>query len=953
MKHLLSLPKNSTDSFYSFRQDSSEFFSCSDPPEGKVGSGGGTSWILSESYKADRNEDDAFTDWLSHEKRVIIHGGGQSRRLPSYAPLGKSFLPMPVFRWERGQRLDQTLLDLQLPLLDNLLDAAHENTRVLIASGDALILSDRLFDNLPDADVISIGMSVDPALASNHGVFVCSRKHPESLCYMLQKPDKETLKSLNIENLFYIDTGIWLLSEKAVNIIMKRSGWLPEQERYSKLIPSFYDLYGSFGLALGDYPQVEDEEINSLSTAILPLSEGNFYHFGTSSELISSSLEIQNRVLDPRNIWTKNIKPHPSIFTQNCIIESELSQENRNLWIENSWIGSGWKIRNNHIITGIPENEWNIDLPENICIDIIPVKGGKFCIRLYGIGDRFRGRIDDNPVYMGSVFDAWLETHNLTPVECGFSTGQDIYELKLFPVLPLENIDNDFISWIISGGKNESNKTLWLGADRCSSSDLLDEADLVSLEKQRRAFLGKNIKGIYKNYRKSVFFQCDIDYASSEYKKAGHEFPPVLNEEDPSVLMQDMMFRARLCSSENDITGYKRRAFGVLQQAVIEPIIEKKQMPGFNVYEDQIVWARSPVRIDLAGGWTDTPPNCNLNGGTVVNVALELNGQPPLQAFIRPSQNRNIILRSIDLGAREVVESFEDLRTYDVVGSPFSIPKAAFALAGFLPEYCSYEWKTLKDQLEDLGSGIEISFLAAVPKGSGLGTSSILAATILGAISDFTGLGWDQFEICNRTLALEQLLTTGGGWQDQYGGIVSGLKLLTTQRGWNQSPDIRWLPDFLFTRPEYKDSMLLYYTGITRVAKNILSEIVEGMFLNRHETYEVIKQLKKHAEDTYNTIQRGRYEDFGRKIARSWSLNKRLDSGTNNEHIQSIIDLIDDYCIGYKLPGAGGGGFLYIAAKDPEAAVRIRKILTERPPNKRARFVDMDISQTGLQISRS
>ena len=55
--------------------------------------------------------------------------------------------------------------------------------------------------------------------------------------------------------------------------------------------------------------------------------------------------------------------------------------------------------------------------------------------------------------------------------------------------------------------------------------------------------------------------------------------------------------------------------------------------------------------------------------------------------------------------------------------------------------------------------------------GSGLGTSSILASTVLGAINDFCGLAWDRNDICSYTLALEQLLTTGGGWQDQYGGV--------------------------------------------------------------------------------------------------------------------------------------------------------------------------------------
>ena len=69
--------------------------------------------------------------------------------------------------------------------------------------------------------------------------------------------------------------------------------------------------------------------------------------------------------------------------------------------------------------------------------------------------------------------------------------------------------------------------------------------------------------------------------------------------------------------------------------------------------------------------------------------------------------------------------------------------------------------------------------------------------------------------------------------------------------------------------------------------------------------------------------------------------------------MQAIIDRIADYAIGYKLPGAGGGGFLYIVAKDPDAAARIRHILTSAPPNPRARFCEMSLSATGLKISRS
>ena len=200
------------------------------------------------------------------------------------------------------------------------------------------------------------------------------------------------------------------------------------------------------------------------------------------------------------------------------------------------------------------------------------------------------------------------------------------------------------------------------------------------------------------------------------------------------------------------------------------------------------------------------------------------------------------------------------------VGSPFSIPKAALALAGFSPRFCAESFSTLEEQLRAFGSGIEVTLLSAIPAGSGLGTSSILASTVLGAVSDFCGLAWDKNEICQRTLALEQLLTTGGGWQDQYGGVLQGVKLLQTQSGFDQSPLVRWLPDFLFTNPEYQKCHLLYYTGITRTAKGILAEIVRRMFLNETSQLALLADMKAHAMDLYEAIQRGNFTEMGRLV---------------------------------------------------------------------------------------
>ena len=337
----------------------------------------------------------------------------------------------------------------------------------------------------------------------------------------------------------------------------------------------------------------------------------------------------------------------------------------------------------------------------------------------------------------------------------------------------------------------------------------------------------------------------------------------------------------------------------------------------------------------------------------MVNLALELNGQPPLQVFIKPCETPHILLRSIDLGAELAITEYAQLDSCSAVGSAFAIPIAALSLCGFSPAYSKRSFPTLARQLAAFGSGFEMTFMAAVPKGSGLGTSSILAATILGALSDFCSLSWSYNEISRRTLALEQLLTTGGGWQDQCGGMYAGIKMVESEPAILQSPQVRWLPDRLFTQPDTHVCMLLYYTGVTRVAKNILVEIVEGMFLNHRDRLAILRDMKTHASFCADAIQHGSYTDLGKAVARSWRLNKLLDPDTTNPEIERLVSLVQPYALGWKLPGAGGGGYMYILAKDPEAAARLKQTLTQNPLNARSRFVDLRLSDQGMQVSRS
>lgn len=948
MKKLLSLPPNLVECFHDIEKaDRSEWFCTSDPIGSKLGSGGGTAWLL-KACMEEENTEKGLTEWLATEKRILLHAGGQSRRLPAYAPSGKILTPIPVFRWGRGQKLTQNLLSLQLPLYEKIMEKAPENLHTLVASGDVYIRATQPLQEIPEADVVCYGLWVDPQLAKNHGVFVSSRKTPDQLDFMLQKPSVEELGTLMKDYLFLMDIGIWLLSDRAVELMVKRS------EKEGKI--GFYDMYSEFGPALGQHPRLHDEELTQLKVAILPLPGGEFHHYGTSREMISSTLAIQNCVTDQRAIIHRKVKPHPAIFVQNARVDCSLTADNAEVWIENSHVGQGWKLHSRNIITGVPCNNWNLEVLEGICIDVVPMGKGGFVARPYGFNDAFKGALSvESTLYQGIPASEWLRMRGLKPEDIRGS--HDLQTAAIFPVCHSVEELGTVMRWMTAEPELNEGREIWMQAEKKSADEISAYADLRKLTAQREEFRKENWKILAENHEKSVFYQLDLQQAAEEYGRLNLKLPQELDEQTPLLTrIADTMFRARTMQIQGagteEVKRMEEKAFALMRNGLVGTV-DFRQQPKLSVYEDQIVWGRSPVRIDLAGGWTDTPPYSLMEGGNVVNIAIELNGQPPLQVYVKPSKEYKIILRSIDLGAMEVVTTYEELYTFNKVGSPFSIPKAALVLAGFHPNFNTEHFATLEEQLKNFGTGIEVTLLSAIPAGSGLGTSSILAATVLEAVNDFCGLNWDKQEIGSRTLILEQLLTTGGGWQDQYGGVLQGVKMLQTSAGWNQEPLVRWLPDYLFTSSEYRKCHLLYYTGITRTAKGILAEIVRGMFLNSSRHLELLREMKLHATDMYDAILRNNFEEAGRLVRKTWKQNQLLDEGTNPPAVQALTRQIDDLCLGYKLPGAGGGGYLYMVAKDPEAAARIQKILNENRPNDRARFVDMTLSKKGLEISRS
>lgn len=388
-------------------------------------------------------------------------------------------------------------------------------------------------------------------------------------------------------------------------------------------------------------------------------------------------------------------------------------------------------------------------------------------------------------------------------------------------------------------------------------------------------------------------------------------------------------------------------ASNAIARAVAQHIDLPRRPRAAAILPDQAVWVTTPVRIDLSGGWSDTPPICTELGGAVVNAAITLNGQYPVQVMAKLRDEPAIVLNSIDLGRSVRLTDAEAIRRYQDPTDWAALPKAALILAGICPR----EGGDLKRWLKKLGGGLDITLFSALPKGSGLGTSSVLGAAMLACLARVVGESLTSERLIARTSLLEQFMTTGGGWQDQVGGITPGVKLIRTQSGADQSPSLHWTVFDTGPTSPFHGRLLLYYTGYRRLARNILRNVV-GRYLSRDpEAVRIIHELKDAAEQMKTDLDAQNLDAVGRGVERYWELKKRLDPGSTNPRIESLLRRVQRDVIGKVLPGAGGGGFVFMVTRDAVAADRVRRVLNANPPNLLARFFDFNVDAQGLRVT--
>ncbi|XP_020504500.3 L-fucose kinase [Labrus bergylta] len=361
-----------------------------------------------------------------------------------------------------------------------------------------------------------------------------------------------------------------------------------------------------------------------------------------------------------------------------------------------------------------------------------------------------------------------------------------------------------------------------------------------------------------------------------------------------------------------------------------------------------------PARLDLAGGWSDTPPIAFEHGGSVTNVAVKVDGKRPIGARARRIREPRLLLvsyaggRDSEVATETVCDSLDDLRDYCQPHAPGALLKAVCVCSGLVSLSSQHP---LGDQLmQRWGGGVELHSWSVLPTGSGLGTSSILAGALLAAVYSCTGRTYNTDSLIHGVLYLEQILTTGGGWQDQVGGLVGGVKVGRSRASLPLQVEVERLcppQDFLVSLEQH---LLLVYTGKTRLARNLLQDVVRSWYSRQPSMVQNAQQLVENSEECARACSDGSLRRLGVCLDRSWLQKKLMAPGCEPASVRVMMDALRPLVLGQSLAGAGGGGFLYLLTREPRQREAVLQVLHNTTGLRDFSIHSVELDMDGIQV---
>ena len=274
----------------------------------------------------------------------------------------------------------------------------------------------------------------------------------------------------------------------------------------------------------------------------------------------------------------------------------------------------------------------------------------------------------------------------------------------------------------------------------------------------------------------------------------------------------------------------------------------------------------------------------------------------------------HIEFESEDIGVSATYTDVEEILDCKNPYDHFALHKAALIASGIVGE--EDRGNRLEELLKRLGGGIYLSTkVVGIPKGSGLGTSSILAGACIKAIYELLGEEIEDNDLYDTVLCMEQIMSTGGGWQDQVGGLCPGIKLITTDAGLEQHIQVEPINVAPENLKELQERFALIYTGQRRLARNLLRDVVGNYICGRPESVKALAEMQRVAVLMRYELERGTIDRFAVLLNEHWNLSLQLDSGATNTCIDQIFLACEDLIDGRFIAGAGGGGFLQVILK--------------------------------------
>jgi D-glycero-alpha-D-manno-heptose-7-phosphate kinase len=302
-----------------------------------------------------------------------------------------------------------------------------------------------------------------------------------------------------------------------------------------------------------------------------------------------------------------------------------------------------------------------------------------------------------------------------------------------------------------------------------------------------------------------------------------------------------------------------------------------------------IVRSKAPLRIGLAGGGTDVSPYSDIYGGAILNATIDLYAYASLEPlnngkieFVNDSDGTTLI---VDMDKNLKIEKGFELfiGVYNRLIKQFSLKPLSFRLTSYIE----------------------------APQGSGLGTSSTIVVSLLGAFVEWLKLPLGKYDIAHLAYEIERVdLGMSGGKQDQYAATFGGINYLEFYG--NDKVIVNPLqlkPEIIY---ELEFCLLLYFTDTQRLSADIINEQVKNVNDKNTKSVEAMHNLKEQSHQMKDTLLRGELHKIGEILNFGWENKKNMARSISNSLIDSIYTrAIASGATGGKISGAGGGGFMF------------------------------------------